>query len=329
MVSRLLGEAESAALVGDWVRVEERCTAVLALQPGQEDAAELLAAALRAKAVPLVPDRSIVREPLDARSSVPALPRRGGHRWGVWAGGMAVVALALAGLGAWMVAGEAGSWAKDLPVLGAQAQTTPAAVANGTGAPTPFGTQPIPIEPAPGSTEVIVYQAVTGPRPWVDGECPQQSAGRGLRCFADFVYQPCFSPDHNVTEVVCPELIDPNRSTTIHLRSPFSVSAVPSSPRPGFGGVWLVELEDGTLCNAPTGMAFQVLDEQGEGLILWSCGLPAGVVGHPVNGFRGLADLREGSVWTATLVSGVGLSPVPPLPHATAREAVVLRRVWK
>ena len=91
----------------------------------------------------------------------------------------------------------------------------------------------------------------------------------------------------------------------------------------------MVELADGTVCNAPTGMAFPVLDEQGEGLSPWPCGLPAGVVGHPENGFRGLTDLREGSVWTATLVSGVGFSPVPPLPHATAREAVVLRRVWK
>ena len=121
MVSTLLGEAEAAALVGDWVRVEERCRAVLALQPGQEDAAELTAAAARAGSVPLVTKRSIAREPLAVRSSAPAPARCDGHRWGLWAAGMAILAIVLAAVSVRIVVDPGGRPPSALSAKGAEA----------------------------------------------------------------------------------------------------------------------------------------------------------------------------------------------------------------
>ncbi|HTW89417.1 MAG TPA: hypothetical protein VMD75_15580 [Candidatus Binataceae bacterium] len=182
---------------------------------------------------------------------------------------------------------------------------------------------------APVQTQVIVFNPPVpadvedGGRCWTDSiAVSRQGVWRCMR--ENFIYDPCFGVSGQPRQVVCGA--DPakgNHGFVLKLTEPLPVPASSGdrSPEP-----WLIELADGSICEAATGTMAAIDGES----VRYPCSGPKPEVGvQPI--YTGLlGSMYPGKLWTADQVWFTVAPTDANLPFKLVkRETVAIRRLWE
>jgi hypothetical protein len=188
---------------------------------------------------------------------------------------------------------------------------------------------PPPSAIAPTQTQIIVFKPPVpadvedGGRCWTESIAVNRAGA--WRCMRDnFIFDPCFEISGQTRQVICGA--DPakgDRGFVLKLTEPLPVSAtsVDRSAQP-----WLIELANGSICQAATGTMAAI---EGEA-VRYLCAAPKSQTGsQPI--YTGLlGTMYPGKVWTADQVWYTVAASDAGLPFKLLkRETVVIRRIWE
>jgi hypothetical protein len=168
-------------------------------------------------------------------------------------------------------------------------------------------------------TQVVTFKPAAPPpgaKP-VEGACFSNSIAvdrKGAwRCMiVNSIEDPCFSIDQAGAVVCGANPAQKNPGFLLKLTKPLPAEVKHGSPQP-----WLIELEDGTLCQALTGTLPWVKGDP----VRWECEgkSPAGTY---------LSSLRPAKVWTAEELELAPSTSAGPQARVNPRK-VTVRAVWK
>ncbi|HUY18647.1 MAG TPA: hypothetical protein VMV15_05425 [Candidatus Binataceae bacterium] len=182
---------------------------------------------------------------------------------------------------------------------------------------------------APLQTQVIVFKPAVpadveeGGRCWTDSIAVSRPGA--WRCMREnFIYDPCFEVSGQPRQVVCGA--DPAKGDhgfLLKLTEPLPAPA-PSSDKSA--QPWLIELADGSICQAATGTMAAIEGES----VRYPCSGPKSQAGsQPV--YTGLlGTMYPGKVWSADQVWFTVEPTEAGLPFKLLkRETVAIRRLWE
>lgn len=193
----------------------------------------------------------------------------------------------------------------------------------------PQASAPAPSAIDPVQTQVIVFtppvpaDVEDGGRCWTDSIAVNRPGA--WRCMREnFIYDPCFEVGGRTRQVVCgTDPANGERGFLLKLTEPLPTpaSAAERSAQP-----WLIELADGSICQAATGTMAAIDGES----VRYPCSGPKPEAGsQPI--YTGLlGTMYPGKVWTADKVWFTVAPTDAGLPFKLLkRQTVAIRRLWE